>query len=69
MLRLGIVSLPSPVNDAAYGGNTFWYRLAPTGPNASYAQNERDPFWRQCNLESLEENKMLDCRCALRQRR
>jgi hypothetical protein len=44
ILRLGIVSLPSPVNDAAYGGNTFWYRLAPTGPNASYAQNERDPF-------------------------
>jgi hypothetical protein len=57
------------VNDAAYGGNTFWYRLAPTGPNASYAQNERDPFWRQCNLESLEENKMLNCRCALRQER
>jgi hypothetical protein len=35
----------------------FWYRLASTGPNASYAQNERDPFRRQCNLESFEKIK------------
>jgi hypothetical protein len=32
------------------------------------AQNDTDPIWRQCNLESLEENIILKfLSCALRQ--
>jgi hypothetical protein len=30
-------------------------------------QNDTDPIQRQCNLESLEENKILNAGCALRQ--
>ena len=58
MLRLGIVSLPLPVHDAAYGGNIFWYGLASTGPMPDNVQNDRDPFWGQRNLELVKENKM-----------
>jgi hypothetical protein len=58
MLRLGIVSLPLPVNDAAYGGNTFLVWAGTTGPMPDNVQNDRDPFWGQSNLELIKENKM-----------
>jgi hypothetical protein len=45
----------------------FCIGWAPTGQNASKAQNDRDPFWRQCNLELLEEIKCRNWHCALRQ--
>jgi hypothetical protein len=68
MLRLGIVSLPLPVHDAAYGGNSlFWYWMAPTGPMPVGDQNDRDLFPRQRNLELLAGNKVANWRCALRQ--
>ena len=40
--------------EAAYGGSSllgFW--LAPTGSMPVGAQDDTDPNWRQCNLESL----------------
>jgi hypothetical protein len=41
--------------------------MAPTGPMPVGEQNDRDLFPRQRNLELLEENKMPNGRCALRQ--
>src|SRR5438128_9049990 len=41
--------------------------LAASRVGASSAQNDTDPIQRQRNLESLEENKILKCGCALRQ--
>jgi hypothetical protein len=48
------------VYEAAYGGiSLFGYWLTPTGSMSVAAQNDTDPIWRQCNLESFEENKIL----------
>jgi hypothetical protein len=51
MLRLGIVSLPLPVHDAAYGGNSlFGIGWAPTGPMPIGVKNDRDLFRWQMQL-------------------
>src|SRR6185295_17980504 len=44
---------------------TFGYWPAPTGSMPVGAQNDTEPDWRQCNLELLEENSVLELRlCA-----
>jgi hypothetical protein len=59
MLRLGIVSLPLPVNEAAYGGNSlFGNGWHPPVRMPDSVQDDRDPFWGQCNLELIKKNKL-----------
>src|SRR6185295_14504570 len=58
IFRLGI-GAPLPVYEAAYGGISLLgigrhHRVMPVG-----VHNDPDLFWRQCNLELFERNKIL----------
>jgi hypothetical protein len=74
MLRLGI-SLPLPVHEAAYGGNSLLGMADTHRVDVGLAgQHDRVPISRQSKLESVYGNKIklsgaviFDSRCALRQ--
>src|ERR1700730_16158036 len=59
MLRLGICASPSGVGSRLRRPLTFGYWLEPTGSMPAGAQDDTDPVWRQCDLESFEENIIL----------
>src|SRR5258708_18115301 len=59
IFRLGICASPSAVGSRLRRQLTFGYWLAPTGSMPVGAQDDTDPNWRQCDMESLEENIIL----------
>src|SRR3954463_8798963 len=61
IFRLGICASPSGVGSRLRRQLTFWVLAGTHRVDASCVQNDTDPTWRQCNLESLEENIIPPC--------